>query len=240
MKDSEIIEIIQEFHRDFADEDKISGTSKYTFLCLYIKRQEFRIQQEFMSFFIREIRNNKYGLLYDALAGLRQMNDKEVIPQLFEIFVEYYKSDKDCKDIFLLLMRLGDTVTEHIDTYANYVHKKLVPHSAYYSAYIIDYINVNPKDAVLILSDLYMNLLAKEQVLSWNNMYIFTLVHYFINKDLLPLFQLINLIYDKNQTIGELMKSLLLQYVTFSPCYSKEEYEQKQNMKQQLQSHNHH
>jgi hypothetical protein len=234
MKDTEIIEIIRDFYKEFAYEDKMSGTSKYIFLSLYIKRQEVAFQQAFIDFFIREIKDDRYGLLHDALAILGRLNNKQVIPQLFEIFVECYRNDKDCKNIFLLLMKLGDTKPEHIAVYTDYVHQKLAQNAAFNYSYIIDYIAINTNDALSILSDFYIDILTKEQELSWNNMYIFYLAYFFMKNELMPLFQLIDMVYNKNHDIGVLLRKLLLQYAIHSPCKNKEEWLQKKKLEEKL------
>jgi hypothetical protein len=235
IENAEIIEIIRDFHKEFAYEDKMSGTSKYTFLSLYIKRQKKTIQQAFIDFFMREIKDNKYGFFHDALAIFRCLNNKQVILKLFDIFIECYKNDKYCKDIFLLLIRLGDTDPDHIVIFTDYVHKKLVQNIALNYMYIIDYMIINANDALLILSDFYINFLTKEQVSSWNNIYIFTLAHFFMRKDLSPLLQLIDMTYEKNKSIGVLLKKLLLEYAIFSPCKNKEEWLQKKKLQEKLE-----
>jgi hypothetical protein len=234
MKDTEIIEVIQDFHKEFAYEDSGCGTSKYTFLSLYIKRQEIIVQQAFTDFFVQEIRDNKYGFFHDALAVLSRLNNKQVIPQLFEIFVECYKNDKDCKNLFLLLVRLGDTAPEHIAIYTDYVHQKLV-YAVFNYDYIIDYIAINPNDALSILPDIYIDILTKGKVTSWNNMYIYSLAHFFMQNEVSPLLQLIDVICNKNHDIGILLRKLLLQYVTLSPCSNKEEWLQKKKLQEKLE-----
>jgi len=235
MKDTEIIEIIQDFHKEFAYEDKMSGTSKYTFLSLYIKRQEITVQQAFIDFSIREIKDNKYGFYYDAIEILSRLSNKQVISQLFEIFVECYKNNKDCKNIFRLLIRLEDTVPEHIATYTEYVHQKLVQHAVFNYGYIIDYIAINTNDALLILSDVYIDVLTKKQVSSWNNMYIFYLVYFFMNREPEPLLRLIGMVYSKNNEIGVLLRKFLIEHTKFSPCKNREEWNQKKKLQEKLE-----
>jgi len=229
MNDSEIIEIIQDFHKEFAYEDKVSGTSKYTFLSLYIKRQPSDVQQAFIDFCLREIENNNHGLIYDTIAILRCLNDKQIIPKLFEIFVEHYKNNKDCKNIFLLLMRLEDTDHAHVVIYKNYVHQQLAKNVAYNFAYIIDYIAINTNDALCILSDFYIDVL-KNKSITWNQMYVFTLAVFFMKRERKPLVQLLKMIYSKSQPTGIYLQKLFMEFAKYHSVENKEEWNNLQNM----------
>jgi len=245
MTDKKILEIFDEFKRDYTI-PKDSGSSKViTFFCLYIKRQDNKIQQQFKDFFIRELATNTYNNQSWAIDVLMRLNDPKLIPAIYDIFYKYSQETINNVNvytigkIFLLLMTLKDCDNNHVILYYNFVEQEVkkqifLHQDAFFLNLLVEYLAVNPQHSLEILSDYYARFISASSTRNESNIFIPCL--FFSQNSCVHMKDFLTMTYQKNPQSGIYLKKLFVDFAKYHPAENKEEWNNMQNMVLHLNS----
>ena len=233
LTDDIIICVIKEYEREYAICRKDSNAF-HEKLAKKILNTVDDEKEQIMDFFLREIKSNEYGLCVTALMLIQEIKAVELCPHLVDIYKEVsaYKDEEWKKNIILVLMELRYSPPKEL--YQNYVLEYLnLNKNSFYL--LVQYCNVNPQKALLLLSnELVENILSEELLthppekignsLQGINVLIGFLIASFKNNpnDYLP--ELLKLVYKKKAKAAIYLKSALINYL--SNDFAKRSYSQ--------------
>ena len=222
LTDNEIINVIKEYEREYAILRKDSDTFRIKLVQKILNTVDDE-KEQVLDFFLREIKSNEHELCMTALAVILEMKAVELCPRIVDIYneVSKYKDDEWKRAVVYVLMQLRYLPPQKL--YHNYVldYMKNNKDSFYL---LVQYCNVNPKEALPLLSEeLVKNILSEELLLQIPakiinslegiNVLIAFLVAYFKNNpnDYLP--DLLELVYMKKPKAAIYLKTVIVNYL---------------------------
>lgn len=222
LTDKKIIEVIKKIQREYYTY-KDNGNTFYKQLAQKILNTVDDERDLILDFFLREIRSNENDLCGTALVVIEEMKAVELCPRIVDIYneVSKYKDDEWKRAVVYVLMQLRYLPPQKL--YHNYVldYMKNNKDSFYL---LVQYCNVNPKEALPLLSEeLVKNILSEELLLQIPakiinslegiNVLIAFLVAYFKNNpnDYLP--DLLELVYMKKPKAAIYLKTVIVNYL---------------------------
>ncbi|MDR1846652.1 MAG: hypothetical protein LBR17_00835 [Bacteroidales bacterium] len=128
----EILDLIKNFDNNYTPPKTSGRDNMVTHLVHYISRLS-PVKQTEIKMFLLKLRLNKSNYRYVAVATLTKLNDKTMIPQIYDIFHQMYltenyqiiKGPYSSTSIFLLLMHMKDKEEKHLVIYSKYVDEVL-------------------------------------------------------------------------------------------------------------------
>jgi len=245
MSDNEILEIFDEFKRDYSYEKDSSVSRIITFFCLYINRQDDKTQHLFKDFFIRELATNKYNNQSWAVDVLIQLNDSKIIPSIFNILSTFIQQTRNSTNtyingkILLLLIKLKDCDENHALLYSDIIEKEIKKllffhQDAFFLNLLVEYLAINTQHSLTVLSDYYATFTLITTKINESN--IFIPCRFFSKNSCLHMKELLLMTYKKSQQAGLQLKKLFMDYAKYSSVQNREEWDNMQNMINELNS----
>jgi hypothetical protein len=213
MKEASIIKIINDIEQQFKTY-KDGGSTFIKYLTSKVFNSIDEDKNEVIKFFLNEIKTNINGFGEISLQTIVEMRALEIAPEIERIFEE----EKTLKDghwkhsVIVALMRLRYTVpkTLYSDYVSSYLRKD--PDNAFFL--LVQYCNVDPEEALPLLSGLYAKaLVGNNEMRNFLVSRIGFLFSYFMDNpnDYLP--DLILQTANKNREAGLYLKNLLLNFI---------------------------
>lgn len=161
LTNEEIIKVIKEIQRDTYTY-KDNGDTFYKRLAQKILNTVDDEKEQVLDFFLQEIKSNEYGLCGTALVVIEEMKAVELCPRIVDIYneVSKYKDDDWQRAVVSVLMQLRYLPPK--DLYHSYIleYMKKNKNSFYL---LVQYCNVDPNEALPLLSkELVENILSEE------------------------------------------------------------------------------
>ncbi|MBP8766342.1 MAG: hypothetical protein KBH30_12555 [Ferruginibacter sp.] len=171
-------------------------------------------KNEVIKFFLDEIKSNENGFAEIALLTIVEMRAIELAPDIEKIYYEIapFKEENWRHSIIEALMKLG--YVEPKTLYREYVTSFLIkqPNNAFFL--LVQYCNVDPKEALPLLSDFYVkNLCDNKEMQSFLESRIGFLVNYFLQNPIDYFPELVKQTTARNSGVGTYLKKSLLDYL---------------------------
>ena len=222
LTDKTIIEVIKETERKYYTY-KDNGDIFYKILAKKILNTVDDEKEQVLDFFLREIISNEHELCGAALIIIEEMKAVELCPRIVDIYnkISKQKDDEWKKAVIFVLMNLRYLPPKEL--YHNYVleYMKINKNSFHL---LVRYCNVNPEEALSLLSDELIENILSEELLSLPPIKIgnslqgigvligFLVAHFKNNpNDYLP--DLLNLVYMKNTKAATYLKDVIVNYL---------------------------
>ncbi|MEN8251423.1 MAG: hypothetical protein ABFS32_21025 [Bacteroidota bacterium] len=213
MENNEILNIINEFEKDFKSY-KDSGRSLIKQLSLNLNRADETNRKRFIDFFLEEIRTNKNNLWSLCLEVIVEANLVTVSSELESIYLSYseLKDENWREDMIMAMLRLNYEKPDGL--YNAYIMHHLENQTGRAFFLIVQYCRVNFTKGINLLSDYYANkLLSKDSPEYKNQHHIGYLIHWLINSpyDCLP--EIIKQTGTKSKIAGNYLKQNILSFL---------------------------
>ncbi len=213
MKDKEILNIINEFERDFKLY-KDSGRAMIKQLAVNLNRVEGKEKKDFIDFCIREIASNKNGLWSLCLQVIVKANQFKVAPELERVYHMFYETkDTDWKeDIVMAMLKLNYKKPDEL--YNSFIKYHLKNKTGRAFFLMVEYCRVNFSKCSELLSNYFVNNMLSEDSFEYNNQHhIGYLIYGLINIPNGCLSEIIKQTSKKNKVAGNYLKQAILSFL---------------------------
>ncbi len=224
LTDDKIINIIKEYEREYAILRKDSDTF-HKILATHLLNTVDDEKEQVLNFFLREIKSNEHELCMTALAIIVEMKEVELCPRIVDIYNEINKyKDDEWKRVVVVYVLMQLRYLPPKDLYRNYVLNFMKKNENSFFL-LVQYCNVNPVEALPLLSNELVKNILSEKLLSHPpervsnslqgiGLWVAHLIANFKNnpEDYLP--KLLNLVYAKNNKAGVFLKNAIVNYLS--------------------------
>jgi hypothetical protein len=164
LADDKIINIIKEYEREYAILRKDSDAFHKRLATKLLNTVDDEKEQVF-DFFLREIKSNENDLCGTALIIIEKMRAVELCPRIVDIYYEIskYKDDLWKRAVVSVLMRFRYLPPK--DLYRSYVFEYMKKNEISFFL-LVQYCNVNPVEALPLLSNEIIEKMLSEKLLS--------------------------------------------------------------------------
>jgi len=220
MTDSEILNILKEFERDFKNY-KDSGSQEVISLSLYLNRLEKSEKKSFIDFLLREITSNENGYCFLGLSILVKSNQVTIAPELEKIYQSYFENkDEDWREEMIMAM-LHLNYTKPHKLYESFINYNLANKTGRAFFLIVQYFRIDFIKGSKLLSDYYAKELISTKSYERNNFHhIGYLIYWSLELPYGSLAKIIKQTSKSNKQAGKYLKQIILDYLESKPFYT--------------------